>query len=100
MEQTRALQKLMDGADLLKMIEDIIEVGAIDRLSPASLSGMRLTLKNVREEILSSHDSLASEMISRNQAVSASVEVEATKSAQETNFTRRDLRASIDAVRE
>ena len=105
MEQSKALQSLLESADLMKMLEDIIASGTIDRLSPSSLSGMRLTLKSVREQVLSSHDSLASEMISRSKASSngqstaSGVEVEKTKPA-EASFTRRDLRATIEQVRD
>lgn len=108
MEQSKALQRLIESADLLKMLEDIIGTGAIDRLSPASLSGMRLTLKGVRESVLSSHDALASDMIARTQVKTAtdgntnsrSIEVERSEDNTEVGFTRRDLRATIDKVRE
>lgn len=106
MEQTKALQGLMESADLVKMLEDIIGVGAIDRLSPASLSGMRITLKGVRETILTSHDALASDMIKRSQVVGTNanqggaVEKEISSASGEAGFARRDLRSTIDRVRE
>lgn len=107
MEQSKALQHLIESADLLKMLEDIIGTGAIDRLTPSSLSGMRLTLKGVREQVLTSHDALASDMISRSkkaasvQNTSNKVEMEtASTQTAETSFTRRDLRATIEQVRD
>jgi len=65
MDQSKALLKLTEAADLIGMIEDLTSPACIERLTPAGLAGLRLTLRNVRESILSSHDVLAGDLVSR-----------------------------------
>lgn len=110
MEQSKALQALMESADLLHMLEDIIAIGAIDKISPASLSGMRVTMKRVRKSILSSHDALASDLIARSKSqmesqsitkpLRAGLEVEREQKTEEATQSKRDLRATIEQARE
>lgn len=62
MEQNNALHKLLEIADLAKMIEDLVAPGNLERLAPASLSGIRVTLRTIRDSLLSCHDAMASEV--------------------------------------
>ncbi len=61
MEQNTALHKLLEIADLAKMIEELVAPGNLERLAPASLSGIRVTLRSIRESLLSCHDSIKGE---------------------------------------
>ena len=65
MDQNTALQKLLEIADLSKMVEDLVAPGNLERLAPASLSGIRVTLRAIREATLSCHDSLAGGLVPR-----------------------------------
>jgi hypothetical protein len=60
-DNNKALVRLLESADLVKMLEDLIAPSALGKLSPAVLSGVRVTLRNVREAMLSCHDSFAAE---------------------------------------
>ena len=82
MEQTKALQGLMESADLVKMIEDITSPGILERLTASSFSGVRITLRSIRESILSSHDILAADLISRSRI---NYEPNATSTKLQTN---------------
>ncbi len=64
MEHSGALRSLLEAADLLTMLEELAASSGNNGLSPASQTGMRLTLKNVKDLILSSHDILAHKLIS------------------------------------
>lgn len=68
MDQSKALQRLTESADLVGMVEELVRASQGDKLSPATFSGMRITLRNIREAILSSHDVLAGQFISRTRA--------------------------------
>jgi hypothetical protein len=65
MDQSKALQRLTESADLVGMVEELVRASQGDKLSPATFSGMRITLRNIREAILTSHDVLAGQFISR-----------------------------------
>lgn len=65
MDQNTALQKLLEIADLSRMVEDLVAPGNLERLAPASLSGIRVTLRAIRETTLACHDSLAGELSQR-----------------------------------
>jgi hypothetical protein len=65
MDQSKALQRLTESADLVGMIEELIRASQSERLSPATASGMRITLRNIRESILASHDVFANDLMSR-----------------------------------
>jgi hypothetical protein len=68
MDQNTALHKLLESADLAKMLEELVAPGNLERLSPASLSGIRVTLRSLREAMLVCHDLLAGELVARPQA--------------------------------
>ena len=65
MDQTKALHQLIEVADLISMLEALTAPGMVDKLSSSnSWQGLRITLRNVRDAVLASHDSLAGQMIS------------------------------------
>ncbi|NDC37053.1 MAG: hypothetical protein EBZ48_03255 [Proteobacteria bacterium] len=68
MDQSKALQRLTESADLVGMIEDLVRTAQSERLSAATMAGMRITLRNIRDSILASHDLFASELVSRNRS--------------------------------
>lgn len=121
---SNALNKLLESADLIKMLEDLTSPGT---LSGSSIAGLRLTLKNVREAVLASHDALAENVVSRAKsavsAENAATEAARTQAArpdssesalkteiitgarspiisdsQRIQMTRRDLRASLEKM--
>ena len=59
MEHKKALIKLSESADLLRMLEDLTNPALNVQLSPAAFGGLRITLRNVRDTILNSHDVLS-----------------------------------------
>jgi len=61
MDQTKALIKLLESADLIRMIEDLTNPSLSSQLSASALGGIRVTLRNVREAILISHDALVAD---------------------------------------
>ena len=65
MDQSTALHKLLEAADLAKMVEEIMAPGSLERLSPAALAGARATLRNLRETMLSCHDLMAGDLVAR-----------------------------------
>lgn len=68
MEHSKALHQLAEAADLIKMLEDLTNPTVVQQLSPATWSGMRVTLRAVRDAISSSHTVLAHDFISRSRA--------------------------------
>ena len=65
MEESRALSKLNEATDLLILLEDVLNPAAIERLSQASWSGLRLTLRNARTTLQESQVSLTKEFVAR-----------------------------------
>lgn len=111
MDQNLTLQKLREVADLAKMVEEIVAPGTLERLTPASLSGIRVTLRALRETVLACHNSVANEQAGRTrprtEIVTAS-EVEDTVSPTEApaivrapngieqpRMVRKDLRSTL-----
>lgn len=94
MEQSKALTRLLEAADLTGMLEDLANSASSGKLSPASLAGMRITLHNIRETILSSHDMLASSLVSRSRSQSEREGTEAAPTARA--MAPRDLRTSLE----
>lgn len=68
MEESKALVRLLETADLVAMVEDLMSPGACERLSASSWSGMRVTLRNVKEMIRTSHAALSESVIQRARA--------------------------------
>jgi hypothetical protein len=65
MEESNALHKLTEAADLIRMVEELTSPAAFEKLSPSTLAGMRITLRNIRETILNSHDTMAEQLVTR-----------------------------------
>lgn len=65
MDQNQTLRKLLEAADLAKMVEELVAPGHLERLSPAGLSGIRVTLRALRETMIACHDVVATEQGSR-----------------------------------
>lgn len=61
MDQGTALQKLMEAAALVGMVEELANPSTLERLSATSISGLRITLRSIRESIISSHAALSSD---------------------------------------
>jgi hypothetical protein len=106
MEESKALRKLMDAAELVSMLEELTSPGIVERLSNSSLSGLRLTLRNIRESIISGHDILAADYVERarmgvmtpapaNKSLSENMNPPSTD-PMKTQMVRRDLRSSIE----
>jgi hypothetical protein len=109
MEQGRALQALVEAADLVRMLEDITNPSVLSSISAASMAGVRVTLKNVRESILASHDTLAAQVIHRARVhLDASLQTAASAAdlgadngggvSETPVMSRRDLRASLEKL--
>jgi len=115
MEQSKALQALKEAGDLVRMLEEITHPNVLASLSAASMPGVRITLKNVRESIISSHDALAGQVIQRakvqldSNAGSGIHSVNGTalhperltskpQGEQAPVLSRKDLRASIEKI--
>lgn len=103
MEQSKALSRLLEAADLVGMLEDLTNPAMQGKLSTASYAGMRHTLHSIREIILSSHDTFAATLV----AQARSSRIELTNAREESlTITRstpppppqqqRDLRASLE----
>ena len=65
MEESKALSKLNDATDLLILLEELLNPVSIERISSASWSGVRLTLKNARQILQESQISLSTDFVSR-----------------------------------
>jgi hypothetical protein len=63
--ESKSLTKLLESAELLRMVEDLLNPALGNGSPPSSLAGVRITLRNVREAILTSHDALAAERAHR-----------------------------------
>ncbi len=112
MEQSRALQGLNDAADVVKFIEETLAIGSVERMSAASISGMQVMLRSVRDSIMSSHDVLANDFVARAKGsadgqrldtprLNRQIEVEGAIATEEGgNNQRRDLRSALDKARE
>ena len=116
MDQSKALQRLTEAADLVGMIEELLRVSQSEKLSGSAVSGMRTTLRNARESILASHDLFAGDLVARTRGrAEATVIAAGEKSSTATGesaangtlsdpsklgMRRRDLRTSIEQMTE
>lgn len=113
MEQSKALNRLLEAADYLSMLEDLANPGVASKLNAASLSGMRLTIKNVREAVLASHDALAAGLVAKSRLAQNAQNVESAREQPEQveqyqklkpeqmmqgPTKRHDLRASLERI--
>jgi hypothetical protein len=104
--QSQALHQIAEAADLIRMIEDLTNPTNLENLSSSSWSGMRITLRQIRESVMSSHNVLSNELISRSKAaatqaprtaapqtVAPSASNEAPRAA---GYSRQDLKTSLE----
>lgn len=116
MDQTKALHDLLEAADLMTMLEEVTNPSGSGKLSPAIVSGLRITLRNARQMILASHDYMAQNLVARARANNPQAAINVSSqplptaparpaSAQEANaqqhgvhFNRKDLRASLEKI--
>ena len=127
MEQSNALHKLTEAVDLIRMVEEITSPSSYDKLSASSLAGIRITLRTIRESVISSHDVLAESYVeagrvpninnSNGQAKTTTIIAPEAGKVDSVNlldnatssranltdrpsmpFTRRDLRASLEKL--
>jgi len=122
MDQHKALNILLESADIISMLEELTNTASKNGLASSSIAGMRVTLRNLREQILASHDSLAQIALSRarnaeNTMVQAAPAQQrdsiivggragdingsarsSTASSEIAGLPRKDLRAAIEKV--
>ena len=68
MDQSTALRELLEAADLLGMIEELTASTSVEKLTPSSTAGLKITLRNVRQTLVRSHDVLAREFVAQARA--------------------------------
>ena len=68
MDQSKALQELMEAADLVGMLEEFMLANNNRQFSPSAWAGLKINLRNVKQTIVSSHSALASDYIARARA--------------------------------
>ena len=116
MEESKAINKLGEIADLVGMVEDMLNPQTQERLSQFAWSGIRITLRNIREQLQTSQSALAAEVLARarvsttnsanaagghNASAQALAQSRAAAPQSETPRTqilRRDLRAQLEKV--
>jgi hypothetical protein len=110
MEESKSLARLGEAADLLILLEDILNPSSIERLSPSAWSGLRLTLKNARSMLQESQTSLSKDFVARarNGVVQVSQAIKEIPVQEQDQsiplsadsakalITRRDLKASLE----
>lgn len=97
MDHSAALHKLMEAAALVGMVEELANPGTFERLSPSSLSGLRITLRTIRESIVASHDALTGEDQPKGGLSQLGQEIR--KERLDSAFKRRnDLRTALGSV--
>ena len=110
MDQSKALTKILESAELLAMLEEMIEPGKVEALSAISWKGIRVTLKNARETIAESQSVLARDFVQRAKAQgltqkpasspSLSTQAPSERPNPVLGQARRDLRSSLERVTE
>ena len=123
MEQSKALHQLGEVADLIAMIETLTSPNVADPSRNASAwAGLRITLRNARETLLSSLEVLSADMVNKAKArielpaqesseisprtaspvkhlaSSAPVAASAQIPANGAKLERRDLRAQLERI--
>ena len=67
MDESRALNKILECADLIAMLEDLSSAASRGALSASGISGIKITLRGIREQLLGSHDILAKTVMTKTQ---------------------------------
>ena len=94
MTQSQALNQLIDAADLVALLEEVTRPGSAVQLNTNTVSGLRVTLRTVREILLDSHDMLAKAFVEKVRQ-DAPTAVAATNSETAVVFKRKDLRSAL-----
>lgn len=100
MEESKALHKLVEAQDLVGMIETMLSPEMTEKLPPSAWSGVRITLRTIREMIGTSHASMANDFVqrSKNALVSSSTASSAAMVTGDRAFRQENLR-STDATK-
>ncbi|MCB0311611.1 MAG: hypothetical protein KDD42_10270 [Bdellovibrionales bacterium] len=75
MDTSKALNSLLEAADLTRMVEQLTAPGSTESFQ-SSVAGMRITLRNIRNTILASHSILAKERVESARANSSDSQLE------------------------
>jgi len=103
MESTNNLKNLLEASDLLSMLEELIQNSG-GKLNPSTLSGLRLSIRNAKEMVLTSHDAIAQTLLQRSKQDSASSVAQVTNQAiasghaMSNQSQRKDLRSSLERI--
>jgi len=65
MDQSKALHRIREAADLIAMVEELLDPTKVDALSAASWAGIRATLRNAKDTICDGHAVLTKDFIAR-----------------------------------
>lgn len=111
METNSALQELNDAADLVAMVEELING---QRLTPAALAGIKVSLRSIHRTLVSSKIALSGPATSSTSTIDAPVAKEQMPSFEASAqslepkldltepdrmvLKRKDLRASIERI--
>lgn len=98
MEESRALSKLSEATDLLVLLEDILNPASVERLSSASWSGLRLTLRNARVTLQESQSALSKEFVSRARGAQGLSPSPTNKSVSDSNSSDSFTPSVISSV--
>ncbi len=97
MDQSKALHQLLEAADLVGMIEDLTEPNRVQSLSPASWTGMRITLRTIRDSIMESHNTLAKDLVERARVSTQASQTQAPATPQAQRVEQRRAQATPQA---
>lgn len=67
-KQSASLAQLVEAAELIAMVEELLSVATPERLAPGLWPGIRVSLRNARRTILNSHDAFAGDLLQRARA--------------------------------
>ena len=81
MDQSKALHRLREAADLVGMIEDLLHPARTETLSPASWAGMRVTLREIKDSMIESHTVLTKDLVNRARSAAQSAPTEKPSAA-------------------
>jgi hypothetical protein len=103
MEESKALHRLVEAQDLVGMIETMLSPEMADKLSPSAWSGLRITLRSVREMIGASHAAMANDFVARSKSAFAAASstqgaAMAERVARQETFTRSESAKSESPI--
>lgn len=117
MDNSKALVRLTEAADLIAMVDELLAAAGNGSANPSTWSGIRITLRSVRESVLASHDTLAADFIHRARGATGSIPVadndhtrpapsfsvnrpqsEGKSSEPRISIGRKDLRSTVEQI--